>query len=205
MRGDMGEVRHYVATLSDLSEAKAAESTIQRLAFYDPLTGLPNRRLLLDRLGQVISHSRRRNHYASLLLVGLDNFKAYNTTLGHASGDTLLRRLAEVLRGSLRESDTLARWGGDQFALLVQDLGDEPAHAARGPKGWGRSCYARSHAQRVAATRACHSRPASVSRCFMTTTWMAPRRFSRPSWPCTKPNARVVRRCVSSTMPCRPA
>ncbi len=64
--------------------------------------------------------------------MGLDNFKAYNTTLGHASGDTLLRRLAEVLRDSLRESDTLARWGGDQFALLVQDLGDEPAHAARG-------------------------------------------------------------------------
>lgn len=137
MRGDMGEVRHYVATLSDLSEAKAAESTIQRLAFYDPLTGLPNRRLLLDRLGQVISHTRRRNHYASLLLVGLDNFKAYNTTLGHASGDTLLRRLAEVLRDSLRESDTLARGGGDQFALLVQDLGDEPAHAARGAERLG--------------------------------------------------------------------
>lgn len=137
MRGDMGEIRHYVATLSDLSETKAAESTIQRLAFYDPLTGLPNRRLLIDRLGEVIKHTRRRDHYGALLLVGLDNFKAYNSTLGHARGDTLLSRLAEGLRGRLRESDTLARWGGDQFAMLVQDLGDEPAHAARGAERLG--------------------------------------------------------------------
>lgn len=134
---DHGGVRHYVATLTDLSATKAAESTIQRLAFYDPLTGLPNRRLLIDRLGEVIKHTRRRDHYGALLLVGLDNFKAYNSTLGHARGDTLLRRLAEGLRGRLRESDTLARWGGDQFALLVQDLGDEPAHAARGAERLG--------------------------------------------------------------------
>lgn len=132
IRDDDGRITHYVATLTDLSETKAAESTIRRLAFYDPLTGLPNRSLLIDRLGEVVKHTRRRDHYATLLLLGLDNFKAYNGTLGHDQGDALLRRLAETMRASLRESDTLARWGGDQFALLVQDQGHDLAHAARG-------------------------------------------------------------------------
>lgn len=131
IRNGEGRVTHYVATLTDLSESKAAESAIQRLAFYDPLTGLPNRRLLIDRLGEVIKQIHERDHFATLLLVGLDNFKAYNNTLGHASGDALLRRLAESMRRCLRESDTLARWGGDQFALLVHDLGNAAPHAAR--------------------------------------------------------------------------
>lgn len=132
IRDDSGRTTHYVATLTDLSETKVAESTIRRLAFYDPLTGLPNRSLLIDRLGEVARHARRRNRYATLLLLGLDNFKAYNGTLGHNQGDALLRRLAETMRACLRESDILARWGGDQFALLVQHQGHDLAQAARG-------------------------------------------------------------------------
>ena len=87
------------------------------------LTGLPNRRLMNDRLAQVIGHCRREQQYGALVLIDLDNFKEVNDTLGHAQGDALLRLVAERLRASVRGSDTVARLGGDEFVLLLEDLG----------------------------------------------------------------------------------
>jgi len=127
---DEGEVTHYVATLSDISERKAAEQEIHQLAFFDPLTGLPNRRLLMDRLEVAMKDSYRSGQFAALLFIDLDHFKQINDTLGHYLGDQLLQALALRLNGVLRDTDTLSRLGGDEFALLLHDLGTEQEHAA---------------------------------------------------------------------------
>ncbi|MDN3523539.1 bifunctional diguanylate cyclase/phosphodiesterase [Halomonas ramblicola] len=120
-----GELTHYVATFSDLTERKAAEQEIHQLAFYDPLTGLPNRRLMLDRLEGVLRDSYRTRQYGALVYLDLDNFKQVNDTQGHHRGDQLLQTIAERLGRVVREADTLARLGGDEFALLFHDLGRE--------------------------------------------------------------------------------
>ncbi|HSH57587.1 MAG TPA: EAL domain-containing protein [Halomonas sp.] len=131
VRNAENELTHYVATLSDLTEYKAAQREIHQLAFFDPLTGLPNRRLLMDRLQGVQRDSERGDHFAALIFLDLDNFKRVNDTLGHHSGDQLLRQVAERLSSVIREADTLARLGGDEFALLLHDLGECPEEAAK--------------------------------------------------------------------------
>jgi diguanylate cyclase (GGDEF)-like protein len=108
--------------ISDLSGAREQD---RRLATHDPLTDLANRYLFHDRLAQALAASRRNSQKMALLFVDLDNFKLVNDTLGHAVGDELLRVVSQVLSGSLRESDTAARIGGDEFALLLTNLGDE--------------------------------------------------------------------------------
>ncbi|MDT0501716.1 MULTISPECIES: EAL domain-containing protein [unclassified Halomonas] len=131
VRNAQNELTHYVATLSDLTERKAAEREIHQLAFFDPLTGLPNRRLLMDRLQGLLRDSKRGDRFGALIYLDLDNFKRVNDTEGHRRGDQRLRQVAERLSSVTRETDTLARLGGDEFALLLHDLGECPEEAAK--------------------------------------------------------------------------
>lgn len=118
-------VRGIVLNARDATERKKFEAEIQRLAFYDALTGLSNRRLLRDRARSALALARRQGHAAALLYLDLDRFKAVNDTLGHDAGDELLREVASRLEGSIRESDTLARLGGDEFAVLLAEVREE--------------------------------------------------------------------------------
>jgi diguanylate cyclase (GGDEF)-like protein len=122
VHGADGQATHYVGIFSDISEPREAERKIIELAFYDPLTELPNRDLLRDRLNYALSGSARHGHYGALLLIDLDNFKVLNDTFGHEAGDRLLIEAASRLRQSLRENDTAARMGGDEFMLLLEGL-----------------------------------------------------------------------------------
>jgi diguanylate cyclase (GGDEF)-like protein/PAS domain S-box-containing protein len=110
------------ATVHDISERKAAEEEIRQLAFYDPLTGLPNRRKLLARLHYSIAINRRNNSQFAVFMMDLDKFKAVNDKLGHAAGDELLKQVAARIRNCLRESDMVARLGGDEFVLILENL-----------------------------------------------------------------------------------
>lgn len=110
------------ATARDISERKRMEEDIRQLAFFDTLTGLPNRRLLVDRLTMAMASSRRTGYHGALLFLDLDNFKALNDAHGHHVGDLLLCEVASRLRGSVREMDTVARFGGDEFVILVGQL-----------------------------------------------------------------------------------
>ncbi len=123
-------VTNYVATLVDITLNKKAEDEIQRLAFYDPLTNLPNRRLLLDRLDQALSSSHRSGSKGALLFIDLDNFKTLNDTLGHDMGDLLLQQVAERLSSCIREGDTVARLGGDEFVVMLEGLSKQAVEAA---------------------------------------------------------------------------
>lgn len=116
-------VAHYVSIISDVSEDKEALAEIHRLAYYDPLTRLPNRRLLQDRLAQALVTSARNGLYGAIFFIDLDNFKKLNDTRGHHTGDLLLVKLAQRLRETVRESDTVARQGGDEFVVVVEELG----------------------------------------------------------------------------------
>ena len=114
----------------ELQQLKAAHDEIRNLAFFDPLTGLPNRRLLLDRLQQTLAASVRSNRKRALLFVDLDDFKTLNDTLGHHIGDLLLQEVARRILAAIREADTVARLGGDEFVVLLQDLSELPEDAA---------------------------------------------------------------------------
>ena len=122
-----GFVTNYVATLTDITESKAASDEIKNLAFYDTLTHLPNRRLLMDRLKQALITSRRNG---AVLFLDLDQFKSLNDTLGHDMGDVMLQQVASRLSNCLRDGDTVARLGGDEFVILLEDLSEKPIEAA---------------------------------------------------------------------------
>lgn len=122
VRDEQGLVTNYVASLVDISERKNAEQKILHLAFYDPLTGLPNRRLLRDRLQQATTLCRRNGHYAALIFLDLDDFKNVNDAYGHQVGDELLCQVADRLKNTLRELDTVARLGGDEFVIMLEGL-----------------------------------------------------------------------------------
>jgi diguanylate cyclase (GGDEF)-like protein/PAS domain S-box-containing protein len=111
--------------VTDVSERKLTERKIEKLAFYDALTGLPNRRLLIDRLQQTLLSSARHGHVSAVLFIDLDNFKDLNDSMGHDVGDLLLVQVAQRLLGSVRDTDTVARLGGDEFVVLVEELGDD--------------------------------------------------------------------------------
>ena len=127
VRNGAGEVTHYIGLAQDISERKVAEARIERLAFYDPLTDLPNRSLLEDRAHLALAEARREETEVSLLFLDLDRFKNINDTLGHMVGDLLLQQVAERLRGCVREADTISRLGGDEFILLLPGAGQEGA------------------------------------------------------------------------------
>jgi diguanylate cyclase (GGDEF)-like protein len=114
----------------DISDVRAAENEIRHLAYYDPLTELPNRRLLLDRLRQTVAGSKRSGRQRALLFVDLDNFKTLNDTLGHPTGDLLLREAGQRLVSCVRSVDTAARVGGDEFVVILEDLSERPEEAA---------------------------------------------------------------------------
>ena len=124
------EVTHWVAVGRDITQRKTAEDMIRHLAFYDPLTDLPNRQLLLDRLQKALSQSTRTGQYGALMFIDLDNFKILNDTLGHHIGDKLLQQVAQRLTKSVRKTDTVARLGGDEFVVMVDDLSTDPDTAA---------------------------------------------------------------------------
>ena len=130
VKNEAGQTTHYVAIFSDISSRKEAEGQIQHLAFYDPLTQLPNRRLMMDRLEQAITASVRSQRQNALLFVDLDNFKTINDTLGHALGDQMLEQVAMRLSHSVRDGDTVARLGGDEFVVMLEDLSEYTVEAA---------------------------------------------------------------------------
>jgi|GEM_PF-1909284 len=110
-------------SIRDITERKRLEDEVRQLAFYDVLTGLPNRRLLDDRLSQALAASQRSNSYGALMFLDLDNFKPLNDQCGHAAGDQLLIAAAARLKSSVRAKDTVARYGGDEFVVLLPELG----------------------------------------------------------------------------------
>ena len=125
-----GVVTHYIITHSDISERKKAEETIEELAFFDALTHLPNRRLLIDRLNQAITAGKRNGTFGALLFIDLDNFKTLNDTLGHDYGDLLLQQVTQRLVACIRADDTLARVGGDEFVVVLGGLSHTLQEAA---------------------------------------------------------------------------
>ena len=130
VKGDDGVVTHYVGTHIDITERKAAEEQIKQLAFFDPLTQLPNRRLLQERLKHGIDVERRDGKQLALLMLDLDRFKAVNDSFGHLAGDELLQQVAARITSRLRDVDMVARLGGDEFIVLLEDIA-HPEDAAR--------------------------------------------------------------------------
>jgi diguanylate cyclase (GGDEF)-like protein len=114
-----------IELVADVTELRRAEQALRFLAYHDTLTGLPNRRLLDDRLRQAIRLAQRRDRLVATLLVHLDDFRQVNDSLGQDAGDALLREVAERLAGCVRKADTLARTGADEFAVVVSDLREE--------------------------------------------------------------------------------
>ncbi|MBI5571439.1 MAG: EAL domain-containing protein [Desulfomonile tiedjei] len=128
-----GEVTHFVGVFSDITERKEAEAHLTNLAHYDPLTGLPNRTLAMDRLRQAVLQAERPGRSVAVLVLDLDGFKEINDTLGHPAGDDLLAAVAQRLRETVRRGDTVARIGGDVFTVILPEVqdGTEVASVAR--------------------------------------------------------------------------
>jgi diguanylate cyclase (GGDEF)-like protein len=129
VRNADGSVRNYVRVFTDISLLKETQTKLEQLASFDTLTGLPNRRLLLDRLEQAAKRAQRNNIGLAVMFVDLDGFKNVNDTLGHDVGDLLLREMAKRLQKCIRLSDSIGRLGGDEFAIVLEK-GQIPADAA---------------------------------------------------------------------------
>ncbi|HRD97187.1 MAG TPA: diguanylate cyclase, partial [Rubrivivax sp.] len=143
-----GVVTHYVGIYSDIGRNREAEAEIHRLAYFDALTRLPNRRLLLDRITHAMASARRHGQRGALLFLDLDGFKGLNDTLGHEVGDKLLLATAQRLRTCVRASDTVARLGGDEFVVMLEELAPDGPSAARQARHVGekiRSALAAPH------------------------------------------------------------
>jgi len=129
-RNAQGEIIGYHGITREITERKRLEEQVRQLAFHDPLTHLANRRLMLEHLDQAMSASKRSHHHGALLFLDLDNFKSLNDTHGHSVGDLLLIEVAERLKACVREADTVARFGGDEFVVLLCELDTQPAEAS---------------------------------------------------------------------------
>jgi diguanylate cyclase (GGDEF)-like protein/PAS domain S-box-containing protein len=129
VKDESGQITHHVHTFIDMTSRKQAEEAIEKLAFYDSLTGLPNRRLLLDRLRDATLGSSLSGRHAALLFIDLDNFKTLNDTLGHDVGDNLLQQVARQLSECVGPSDTVARLGGDEFVVILRELSSDRSEA----------------------------------------------------------------------------
>ncbi len=130
VRGEDGQISHYVSVFTDISLRKKSEEQIRKLAFYDPLTGLPNRRLVVDRLKQALVTNVRNRRQGALLFIDIDNFKNINDAQGHETGDTMLIEVATRLQACIRQCDTASRVGGDEFVVLLDDLDVDETIAA---------------------------------------------------------------------------
>jgi diguanylate cyclase (GGDEF)-like protein/PAS domain S-box-containing protein len=137
VKNDDGIVTNYIGTHHDITERKLAEEKIAELAFFDPLTRLPNRTLLVDRLKQTMTSGSRTGVFGALLFIDLDHFKTLNDTLGHDTGDRLLQQVANRLNGCVRGGDTVARLGGDEFVVVLENLGETLDEAATHTKALG--------------------------------------------------------------------
>ena len=123
IKNDEGEVTHYVSTSEDNTDLHDAQQTIEQLAFYDPLTNLPNRRLLADRLQQALEHAQRNpGTMVAVMVFDLDNFKTVNDSLGHNYGDDLLKHVAQIFQSQVRSEDTVSRQGGDEFTIVLAGM-----------------------------------------------------------------------------------
>lgn len=125
-----GNPESILSINTDVTERKTAAAEIEYLAFYDPLTSLPNRILLMDRLKQALANCVREKSYCAILFIDLDNFKALNDTVGHDKGDLLLKHISERLGCCIRQKDTVARLGGDEFVVMLEDIGTCVSEAA---------------------------------------------------------------------------
>jgi diguanylate cyclase (GGDEF)-like protein/PAS domain S-box-containing protein len=123
-RDEEGKDTEIVGYLADITERKQLDENIKHYAMYDQLTDLPNRRLFMDRIEQAIARARREQKSFALLYIDLDKFKPINDTFGHAAGDSVLQEVASRMKSMLRSTDTVARIGGDEFAIILQDLED---------------------------------------------------------------------------------
>ncbi len=142
VKSAQGRVTHYVGQHTDITERKANEAAIQQLAFYDHLTNLPNRRLMMDRLDHALASSARSGLYGAIFFIDLDNFKTLNDTRGHDQGDILLQQVALRLTACMREEDTVARLGGDEFIVMLESLSDSALEAANQAKTVGEKILA---------------------------------------------------------------
>ena len=131
VKDESGKTTEYVAIFSDITARKEAEDEIRNLAFYDALTRLPNRRLLMDRIRLALSVSARTLNYGAVLFLDMDKFKTLNDTLGHDFGDMLLIEVAARIRSCVREVDTVARLGGDEFVVLLDEVADSAEGASQ--------------------------------------------------------------------------
>jgi diguanylate cyclase (GGDEF)-like protein/PAS domain S-box-containing protein len=138
VRDANGNTTNYVATQADITHQKMAQDEIMKLAYFDPLTGLPNRRLLLERLQHCLPLHNRSRQAVALLFLDLDNFKDLNDSRGHETGDQLLKQVGQRIAGCTREGDTVARLGGDEFVILLENIGggEEEAAAHATAIGW---------------------------------------------------------------------
>jgi len=159
IRDSEGAIRGISTIARDITERKAAERQIEHLAFYDLLTQLPNRRLLLDRLQQALAGTTRSRREGALLFIDLDNFKILNDTCGHDVGDQLLVEVAQRLVASVREGDTIARVGGDEFVVMLEDLSENPQEAAAQAKDVGEDILAALDRPYTIAGNVQHSTP----------------------------------------------
>lgn len=130
VKTDKGIITNYVGTFTDISYIKAAADEIQQLAFFDSLTHLPNRRLLMDRLKHALASSARSGRQGAVLFLDLDHFKVLNDSRGHDVGDLLLKQVAERLTACVREGDTVSRLGGDEYVVVLEDLSEDGLEAA---------------------------------------------------------------------------
>jgi diguanylate cyclase (GGDEF)-like protein/PAS domain S-box-containing protein len=130
VKNSKGVVTHYVGSHIDITERKLAEEKITELAFFDPLTHLPNRRLLYDHLKHAMVTCNRNGSWGAVLFIDLDQFKTLNDTLGHGKGDLLLQQVAQRISASVREGDTVARMGGDEFVVVLEGLSGTSDEAA---------------------------------------------------------------------------
>ena len=136
---ELDEERNGVIwSIIDINERKLAEETIHNLAFYDPLTGLTNRRLLGNRLSMMIANKKRNRHYGAVLFLDLDNFKSLNDKYGHQAGDVFLIEVASRLLSCSREVDTVSRFGGDEFVIVIDGLSQDKENAEKESLGFAR-------------------------------------------------------------------
>jgi diguanylate cyclase (GGDEF)-like protein/PAS domain S-box-containing protein len=154
-----GCFRGYRGTGRDISARKAAEKEIERLAFYDALTALPNRRMLIDRLHLALSASQRWGQSGALLFIDLDNFKVLNDTLGHHTGDLLLQQVAQRLQSCVRSVDTVARLGGDEFVVMLEQLHPHLEQAAAEAEGVAKKVLQVLNKQFALGSHNAHSSP----------------------------------------------
>ncbi|MBI5429889.1 MAG: EAL domain-containing protein [Nitrosomonadales bacterium] len=131
VKNEYAETTHYVAIFSDLSERKKSEEEIRNLAFYDPITKLPNRHLFLECFRTALSAATRLKSFGAILFIDLDRFKILNDTLGHHYGDLMLVEVAARLKAGVREMDAVARLGGDEFVVLIKNVSDDEEDASR--------------------------------------------------------------------------